>query len=58
MSGVVCSSVCCVLTAGGRLKHGIVQGNVALKKNDAHCFPIAHACRHLHVYCRHRNAYG
>lgn len=61
MSGVICSSACFVLMGGGRLELGIVQGNVALKKKEAisaPCFSIAHACRHLHVYYRHRNAYG
>lgn len=55
------AALCFVLMGGGRLELGIVQGNVALIKKktiSAPCFPIAHACRHLHVYCRHRNAYG
>lgn len=33
---------------------------IMIKKKSicASCFSIAHACRHLHAYYRHRNAYG
>lgn len=52
-----------VLTGGGRLELAsfIVMWLwiIIIKKSIyASCFSITHACRHLHAYYRHRNAYG
>lgn len=60
MPSVVCSCVLCWwVEVGWSLASFRVMCLWKKKKNHrSPSFFIAHACRHLHVYCRHRNAYG
>lgn len=61
MSRVVRSSVCLcwwVEVGWSSASFSVMWLWKKKKTLSAPCFPIAHACRHLHVYCRHRNAYG